>query len=236
MCTIHGGGSAGRVARQPGLPQPGARPPDLPRGGAGRLPAGAGEGQPGWLTGRAAQAALAAEIRAATPTRGPQEPPTPAALARLHETLLRARRRPAVRAGWAGRVPAHPPHRRAGPLSQPAAGHRHPYQPSHGRAAPRGHHPRPALRVPGLRHPTERLPGPPHPKNAPTVARPASPTWCCSARSTTSSPCTNGAGPSPCTPTGRSPRTARTAPAPCTATAHPAAPPSRLALCLLRAW
>ena len=70
----------------------------------------AAEGQPGWLTGRAAQAyacdaaiipmvtatvdqaalaALAAEIRAATPTRGPQEPPTPAALARLHETLLR---------------------------------------------------------------------------------------------------------------------------------------------------
>ncbi len=70
----------------------------------------AAEGQPGWLTGRAAQAyacdaaitpivtatvdqaalaALAAEIRAATPTRSPQEPPTPAALARLHETLLR---------------------------------------------------------------------------------------------------------------------------------------------------
>ena len=38
---------------------------------------------------QAALAALAAEIRAATPTRGPQEPPTPAALARLHETLLR---------------------------------------------------------------------------------------------------------------------------------------------------
>ena len=70
----------------------------------------AAEGQPGWLTGRAAQAyacdaaitpivtatvdqaalaALTAEIRAATPTRGPQEPPAPAALARLHETLLR---------------------------------------------------------------------------------------------------------------------------------------------------
>ena len=143
----------------------------------------AAEGQPGWLTGRAAQAyacdaaitpivtatvdqaalaALTAEIRAATPTRGPQEPPTPAALARLHETLLRRAADRSVRAGWAGRVPAHPPHRRAGPLSQPAAGHRHPYQPHHGRAAPSGHHPRPALRVPGLRHRTERLPGAPH--------------------------------------------------------------------------
>jgi Domain of unknown function (DUF222)/HNH endonuclease len=70
----------------------------------------AAEGQPGWVTGRAAQAyacdaaitpivtgtvdraalaALAAEIRVTTRTRGPQEPPTPAELARLHQTLLR---------------------------------------------------------------------------------------------------------------------------------------------------
>jgi hypothetical protein len=68
----------------------------------------AAEGQAGWLSGRAAQAyacdaaitpivtgtvdqaalaALAAEIR--TTTGGPQHPPTPAALARLHQTLLR---------------------------------------------------------------------------------------------------------------------------------------------------
>jgi len=69
----------------------------------------AAEGQPGWLTGRAAQAyacdaaiipivtgqvdhaalaELADEIRATTRTR-PGQPPSPAALARLHQTLLR---------------------------------------------------------------------------------------------------------------------------------------------------
>jgi hypothetical protein len=68
----------------------------------------AAEGQPGWLSGRAAEgyacdaaitptvtgqvdqaalAALATEIR--TTHTGPQQPPSPAALARLHETLLR---------------------------------------------------------------------------------------------------------------------------------------------------
>jgi hypothetical protein len=68
------------------------------------------EGQPGWLTGRAAQgyacdaaiipivtgqvdqralAALAGEIRATTRAGGPGQPASPAALARLHETLLR---------------------------------------------------------------------------------------------------------------------------------------------------
>ncbi len=70
----------------------------------------AAEGQPGWLAGRAAEGyacdaaitpivtgrvdqraleALAAEIRATTRTRGPQHPPSPAALARLHGILLR---------------------------------------------------------------------------------------------------------------------------------------------------
>ncbi|HEY9242527.1 MAG TPA: HNH endonuclease signature motif containing protein, partial [Streptosporangiaceae bacterium] len=72
----------------------------------------AAEGQPGWLTGRAAQgyacdaaiipiitghidqqalAALAAELRATTPTGTgrPGQPPPAAALARLHQILLR---------------------------------------------------------------------------------------------------------------------------------------------------
>jgi len=70
----------------------------------------AAEGQPGWLSGRAAQAyacdaaiipvvtgtvdqaalaALAEELRATTRPGGPQEPASAAALARLHDTLLR---------------------------------------------------------------------------------------------------------------------------------------------------
>ncbi len=76
---------------------------------AGEAARAAAEGQPGWLTGRAAHAyacdaaitptvtgtvdqaalaALAAEIRATT-CGGPQQRPTPAELARLHEILLR---------------------------------------------------------------------------------------------------------------------------------------------------
>ena len=78
--------------------------------GAGEAARAAAEGQPGWLTGRAAQAyacdaaitpivtgavdqaalaALAAELRATTRASDPPHPPTPAELARLHETLLR---------------------------------------------------------------------------------------------------------------------------------------------------
>jgi hypothetical protein len=70
----------------------------------------AAEGQPGWLSGRAAQAyacdaaiipvvtgqvdqaalaELAGQLRATTRAGGPQEPASPAALARLHQTLLR---------------------------------------------------------------------------------------------------------------------------------------------------
>ncbi len=214
----------------------------------------AAEGQPGWLTGRAAQAyacdaaitpivtatvdqaalaALTAEIRAATPTRGPQEPPTPAALARLHETLLRrAADFCPGRVGWprscASASPASRPPQPAcrwTPAPLPAS--------SRARCAERSS---PATGTARSRAATShRTPARcTTSKNAPTVARPASPTWSCSARSTTSSPYTNGAGPSPCTPMARSPRSARTAPAACTATAHPAAPPSRLALCLLR--
>ena len=77
---------------------------------AGETARAAAEGQPGWLTGRAAQAyacdaaitpivtgtvdqaalaALAAELRATTRASDPQHPPTPAELARLHEILLR---------------------------------------------------------------------------------------------------------------------------------------------------
>ncbi len=237
----------------PTHPGPAAQPTSHAGPGGETAPAGeaargsqaaraAAEGQPGWLTGRAAHAyacdaaitpivtgtldhaalaALAAEIRATgTGPPGHPQPPGPAARARLHEILLR--HAAAVLSGPGG-LAAFLRTRLTGgqvPVGQPAAGHRHPHQPDHRRAAPRRHHPRPALRLPRLRHPTRRLPGPPPHPQSPAAAKPAWPTWSCSAPSTTSSPCTNGAGPSPCTPTGPPPRSARTAPAPCTATAH----------------
>jgi Domain of unknown function (DUF222)/HNH endonuclease len=89
------------------LPGAGHAEADWTRAQAARA---AAEGQPGWLTGRAAQgyacdaaitpivtgqvdqralAALAAEICATTGRSNPDRPPDPRALARLHETLLR---------------------------------------------------------------------------------------------------------------------------------------------------
>ncbi len=118
-CSAHAG-----PATQPTTGQASAAtPPTTGHGGPAREAAPAGHaaraseaaraaagGQPGWLTGRAAQAyacdaaitpivtgtvdqatlaALAAELRATTRANDPQHPPTPAELARLHETLLR---------------------------------------------------------------------------------------------------------------------------------------------------
>jgi hypothetical protein len=107
-CSAQTGG-----ATQPTTGHGGSAGEAAPTGHAARASEAAraaAEGQPGWLTGRAAQAyacdaaitpivtgtvdqaalaALAAELRATTRASDPQHPPTPAELARLHETLLR---------------------------------------------------------------------------------------------------------------------------------------------------
>ena len=101
------GGEAGRGG-QAGRGGESASGGEAARGAQGAR--AAAEGQPGWLTGRAAQAyacdaaiipvvtgqvdqaalaALAEEIRATTHSPSPGQPPSPAALARLHQTLLR---------------------------------------------------------------------------------------------------------------------------------------------------
>ncbi len=111
-----GSAQAGPAA-PPATAQAGAATPPTTHAGPGGEAAravqaarAAAEGQPGWLTGRAAQAyacdaaitpivtgtvdraalaALAAEIRATSGRSHPDRPPDPAELARLHETLLR---------------------------------------------------------------------------------------------------------------------------------------------------
>jgi hypothetical protein len=146
---------------------------DLPGGrdaeAAWRAGHATGDGQPGWLSGRAARgyacdaaitplvtghldpAALDALTGAFT---GPAQPPLPPGHRRAaarHPAGLRRRR--AVGAGRAGRVLAHPPARRPVPRGQPAAGRRRRHPDGARAPAPGSHYPRPALRVPGCTQP-----------------------------------------------------------------------------------
>ena len=105
-----GGVRGGEAGRDAGAGRGGEAGRDGAAARGAQAARAAAEGQPGWLTGPAAQAyacdaaiipvvtgqadhaalaELAGQIHATTLTAGPHEPASPAALARLHQTLLR---------------------------------------------------------------------------------------------------------------------------------------------------
>ena len=104
-------------------------------------------------------------------------------------------RGPAVRSGRPGQLLAPPAARRPPRRPQPAAGHRL-LRDHSGRDPQRGHAAGPALPVGRPVRPARRsLRGAPYPSTRPTAARHPSRTASCSARSTTRSSSTGGAGP-----------------------------------------